>query len=237
MSALALLGATLPASALNVAPVQLYQQWLAEAPIVTKAVTSSALYAVGDVVAQTRQRIGPEPLSVPRLLRFAGTGLGAGVLWHGYYGFSDAQLSSIDEPVARVACAMLLEQFVWCPVLYSLYVIPLSAALNGAGASALPSEVRERIGPLLIANAKVWTPANLIIYSTPLEYRVLASNGIDIIWAAVCADVAASCGSDDACLVAQPNAVMGEDGCALPAPGDDDSGVARVQLEDERARL
>ena len=48
-------------------------------------------------------------------------------------------------------------------------------------------------GPLLIANAKVWTPANLLIYNAPLQYRVLAANAIDLVWAAICSETAAEC--------------------------------------------
>jgi hypothetical protein len=95
-------------------------------------------------------------------------------------------------------------------------LIPLSAVLNGAEPADLPAEVRKRIGPLLIANARVWTPANLVIYNVPLQYRVLASNVIDLIWASICSETAAECGSDGGCLVSAPNIIMGDDGCAIP---------------------
>ena len=111
---------------------------------------------------------------------------------------------------------MALEQFVWCPLLYSLYLIPLSAVLNGAMLRDVPGEVRRRVGPLLIANAKVWTPTNVIIYNVPLTYRVFAANVIDLLWAAICSETAAECGSDDGCLISTPNVIMGDDGCELP---------------------
>ena len=72
----------------------------------------------------------------------------------------------------------------------------------------LVREVRETLGGLLVASAKVWMPANLIIYNVPLELRVIASNVVDIAWAAICSNMAADCGSggatatNDVCVVA-----------------------------------
>ena len=112
-------------------------------------------------------------LDFRRIARFGVTGVGSGLLWTQYYGGVEGLLEALSPP-ARLLAACLLEQFVWCPALYSFYVIPLSALQNGGRVSDLPTEVRMKLGPLLIANAKVWTPANLIIYSTPLE---LVSDG------------------------------------------------------------
>ena len=56
----------------------------------------------------------------------------------------------------------------------------------------------------------------------PVEYRVLASNSIDLVWAVICSQTAAKCGSDDGCLVSTPNVVLGDDGCALPLFDDDE---------------
>lgn len=50
-----------------------------------------------------------------------------------------------------------MEQFLWCPLLYSLYVIPLNTFLNGGGLNTAITNVRERLYDLLVANAKVWT--------------------------------------------------------------------------------
>lgn len=195
--------------------VSTYNYCLDSSPLLTKAVTSSVLFAAGDVLAQSADEASNE-ISLRRAARFASTGFGNGVAWTCWYGFADELLAPVGEPALRVAGAMALEQFVWCPLLYSLYLIPLSAALNGAPAADLPREVRTRIGPLLIANAKVWTPANLIIYNVPLQYRVLAGNAIDLVWASICSETAAECGSDDGCLVSTSNVVLGDDGCALP---------------------
>jgi len=198
-----------------------YQNWLHTAPLLTKAATSSFFFAAGDTLAQAIDEETDE-VSFGRVARFAGTGFGNGIAWSCWYGVADELLQPVDLPALRVVSAMAIEQFVWCPILFAVYIIPLSSILNGAPAAELPGEVRKRLGPLLIANAKVWTPANLIIYNVPVEYRVLASNGIDLVWAVICSQTAAECGSDDGCLVSTSNVVLGDDGCALPLYADDE---------------
>ena len=218
--------------------VSTYQNWLETAPLITKAVTSSFFFAAGDTLAQTIDEETGE-VSFGRVARFAGTGFGNGIAWSCWYGFADELLQPVSLPALRVASAMAIEQFVWCPILFAAYIIPLSAVLNGATAAELPDEVRKRLGPLLIANAKVWTPANLVIYNVPVEYRVLASNSIDLVWAVICSQTAAECGSDDGCLVSTPNVVLGEDGCALPPTEEDgergpaDGAPVMVRLAEE----
>ena len=42
------------------------------------------------------------------------------------------------------------------------------------------------------------TPANVIIYNVPLEWRVLSSNCVDLVWGYVCSKFAAdACAVDD----------------------------------------
>ena len=204
--------------------VSTYQHCLESAPLLTKATTSSVIFSAGDALAQSLGE-DSEDISVERVVRFAGTGFGNGIAWSTWYDFSDQLLAPLNEPALRIAGAMAIEQFLWCPILFALYIIPLSAALNGAPVAQLPAEVRKRLGPLLIANAKVWTPANLVIYNVPLQYRVLTSNAVDLIWAAICSETAAECGSDGGCLVSAPNIIMGDDGCALPSFSDDQDGA------------
>mmetsp|Transcript_2173 Transcript_2173/g.3356 ORF Transcript_2173/g.3356 Transcript_2173/m.3356 type:complete len:187 (-) Transcript_2173:45-605(-) len=141
---------------------------------------------------------------LPRLDRYVVTGLGSGVLWSLYYDAADGIVThATADIVLRTAMSMAAEQFAWCPLLYGLYLIPLSTLLNGGLRTEISKQIQSRLPGLLIANAKVWTPANLIIYNVPLEWRVLTSNAVDLIWASICADVAADCGAEDsdACSV------------------------------------
>ena len=72
-----------------------------------------------------------------------------------------------------------------------------------------------------------------------MQYRVLAANAIDLVWAAICSETAAECGTDDGCLVSAPNVVMGDDFCGLPNEFDeaeDDERPVRVALSMDDAR-
>ena len=71
-----------------------------------------------------------------------------------------------------------------------------------------------------MANAKLWTPANILIYNVPLQWRVLTSNCFDLLWGAYLSSVAAEVGlvcdgsADDpeSCLLAEANPVSGVKG-------------------------
>ena len=95
----------------------------------------------------------------------------------------------------KIAIAMLFDQFVWAPLAFGFYDIPMATILNGGSIKTVPSEVRTKLGGVLISNALVWTPANIIIYALPSIYRIGASNLVDIGWQSMMAEVAADCGN------------------------------------------
>merc|ERR1711957_587231 len=99
--------------------------------------------------------------------------------------------------------SMLMEQFLWCPIVYGTFEIPVSTLMNGGELVDVKKEVDAKLDGLLIANAKVWTFANLVVYNTPLEWRLLLVNVIDIFWQGIVSDVAADCGNveDDVCEI------------------------------------
>jgi hypothetical protein len=52
-----------------------------------------------------------------------------------------------------------------------------------------PAEINNKLSDLLINDAKVWTPANLLIYNTPLEFCAVLANLVDIFWQSIVADM------------------------------------------------
>jgi len=106
--------------------------------------------------------------------------------------------------IATTTLSILIEQFVWCPVVYGTFEIPVSTLLNGGALSAVPREVEANLNGLLLRNAQVWTLANVAIYNAPVAWRPAVSNCVDILWQSIVADVAADCGKteDDVCDVA-----------------------------------
>jgi len=129
-------------------------------------------------------------------------GLGGGLLWSFWFSTSDRLVAGILEQlqwlptsssatlvvvdVVRTAAFILLEQFLWCPIVFSLWEIPVPYLLAS-------SEEKQRLGPmseqiqtklprLLVDNAKLWTIVNMFVYNIPVQYRVLLSSTADIVW-------------------------------------------------------
>ena len=111
-----------------------------------------------------------------RTSSFALTGLGSGAAWTLWYDVADALTAPLqDDAVLRTLAACSLEQFCFCPVIFATYQIPCAVLQNGGRIDEIPAQVQARIGDLLVANAKLWTPANILIYNVPLQWRVLTS--------------------------------------------------------------
>jgi len=123
----------------------------------------------------TLPSISTAPLDFTRLQRFMLKGLGGGLLWSFWFSTSDRLVAGILEQlqwlptsssatlvvvdVVRTAAFILLEQFLWCPIVFSLWEIPVPYLLAS-------SEEKQRLGPmseqiqtklprLLVDNAKV----------------------------------------------------------------------------------
>jgi hypothetical protein len=146
-----------------------------------------------------------------RLARFAVKGFFGTCIWAFWYDLSDTILS--DENILsaivslgfgdvgdkvlnaiRTVMLVLAEQFITCPLIYGLWEIPMSTLLNGASASRIPYEVKDKLLDMLFENAKIWTVANILIYNVPLQYRTGLANIMDVILQSIVSDFAAACG-------------------------------------------
>lgn len=106
--------------------------------------------------------------------------------------------------IVKTTLSILIEQFLWCPIVFGTFEIPVSTILNGGGLSSVKKEVDSKLGDLLISNAKIWTFANILIYGpVPVAWRPVVSNCVDIIWQSIVSSVSADCGKveDDICTV------------------------------------
>jgi len=193
--------------------------------LATQSMTGGLLCGVGDAMAQVKERFTTkkeldfslttdnDAIDFGRVFRFALKGLGGGIIWSQWYGMVDGwslELSSDflnmigDEGAfgdgihraAKTVSAIMLEQFVACPIVYSLWDIPFPMVMNGAPVESVPGQVKQKIGPLLMENAKIWSFLNIIIYNLPVEFRLLAMSTADIFWQSVIASVAAEATAD-----------------------------------------
>jgi len=88
---------------------------------------------------------------------------------------------SIPAQTIRTIINILLEQFLVSPILFSLWDIPVTSLMRGSPARQVPAQIREKLLPLLTANAKVWTLVNVVTYNIPLEYRLLFTSAASIL--------------------------------------------------------
>lgn len=97
--------------------------------------------------------------------------------------FASTTTSVLDAQgqAIRTGINILLEQFLVCPILFTLWDIPVTSVMRGSSVERVPDQVREKLVPLLVANAKVWTLVNIITYNIPLEYRLVFASAASIV--------------------------------------------------------
>jgi len=204
-----------------------YSSILVEYPLPTKSLTSGVLCGISDSIAQFRDSTRKE-FNYGRLIRFAGKGCFGGIIWSLWYDNLDSFLDLESDvniyklpgvtnfisgttyewirdhtAIATTTLSLLIEQFLWCPIVFGTFEIPVSTLLNGGSIFTVKKEVDSKLNGLLISNAKVWTLANVVIYNAPVVWRPAISNCVDLVWQGIVSDVAADCGTtdDDICEI------------------------------------
>jgi Mpv17 / PMP22 family len=193
--------------------VSQYQVLLSECPLPTQCVTSSILAGFGDGLAQIQQLelenkykckhnylMSIKQLKLDRLLKFMIKGFGGGIIWALWFAVNeqwttqimDTILYSATGPVnavvtmAKTVVSILLEQFIAVPIIYTFWDIPLPILLSSTRNNrSIPLQIQKTLPGLLWDNAKVWTFANVLVYTAPLEYRVLVSSLVDVAWQSI----------------------------------------------------
>lgn len=140
-------------------------------------------------------------------------GIGGGIMWAYWFDMSEPLSNSLTQSVlgspqgdelffqesfpsmalkeraTRTVINIMMEQFFVSPLLFMVWDIPLPALLRGTPLRQIPNQIQSKMGPLFVANAKVWTLVNLITYNIPVEYRVLFSSCADIVWQSINAGI------------------------------------------------
>uniref|UniRef100_A0A8D0BLT1 Peroxisomal membrane protein 2 n=1 Tax=Salvator merianae TaxID=96440 RepID=A0A8D0BLT1_SALMN len=158
-------------------------------PVLTKAVSSALLSALGSVVSQIiekTQKKGGLDLRGP--LRFAIYGfLFTGPLSHYFYLYLEHQIPS-DVPFAIVK-KLLLDRLVVAPAFLLLFYFVMNF-LEGRDTSALVKRLKTSYWTALKMNWKVWTPVQFInLTYVPMQFQVLFGNLVALFWFAYLASV------------------------------------------------
>jgi len=178
----------------------LYSHCLAKHHLATESVTAGCLAGVGDFIAQ---RKAGKPWSPRRSFHFILKGLGEGIIWSFWYHQADQWVASWTQAallsgwlslglvaVYRTVLSLVLDFFVACPLIYSLWDIPLPALLSGSPWRDIPRQVKGKLGEMMLASLKLWTPFNILIYNSPLEYRVVLMSIADVFWQTIVSSIA-----------------------------------------------
>ena len=145
------------------------------------------------------------PYSRSRGGTFVMKGLIEGIMWSFWYELADKwslALTSISlraiggvpgtnlEVILRTVISLVMDQMIAAPTIYGLWDIPFPAYMNGVPFRKLPGQVKSKLGEILIANMKLWTPVNIVIYNAPLKYRVILSATADVFWQSIVSSIA-----------------------------------------------
>jgi hypothetical protein len=145
----------------------------------TQSATGALFSSMGDAIAQATERKSADEsrdysYDFRRGMIYFTKGIGGGIMWACWFDIADtwsikltndvlSERLGIQEPsfaveqTTRTAISILLEQFLVCPLFYTFWDIPLPALLRGSPPRQIPAQIQNKLIPLLIANAKVWT--------------------------------------------------------------------------------
>ncbi|KAI2603917.1 uncharacterized protein GGS25DRAFT_441087 [Hypoxylon fragiforme] len=157
-----------------------YQRKLASRPLLTQAVTTAVLFAVGDVTAQQvveKKGIDKhEYARTGRMFLYGGAVFGpAATTWYGILQRSITLRNKQAETVARVAA----DQLIFAPTFIGIFLSSMAVMEGGS-----PQEkLAKSYVPALQTNYLIWPfvqAANFTL--VPLQHRVLVVNVVSIGW-------------------------------------------------------
>ncbi|XP_018411005.1 PREDICTED: peroxisomal membrane protein 2 [Nanorana parkeri] len=163
-----------------------YLQLLHSRPVLTKALTSGILSALGNLLSQNIEqrrkfKSSAGNVDLVALLRFAAYGLFfTGPLSHYFYLFLEQVIPS-SIPMAGLR-RLLLERLIIAPAFLLLFFVVMNF-LEGKGVNSLNKKLKDSYWSTLKMNWKVWTPFQFInVNYIPVQFRVLFANAVAFFW-------------------------------------------------------
>ncbi|XP_073064745.1 protein sym-1 isoform X2 [Primulina eburnea] len=156
-----------------------YLSLLAKYPVMTKAVTSSFLNLVGDVICQLVIDQVPS-LDLKRTFLFAFLGLVlVGPALHFWYLFLSKWITAPGASGALLR--LVLDQFLFSPIFIGTFLAAL-VTLEGRPSLVIP-KLRQEWFSSVLANWQLWIPFQFLNFRfVPQQFQVLAANFIALIW-------------------------------------------------------
>ena len=172
--------------------------------------TAAVMAGMGDILAQMQKQKTTNPtekvvLNWKRTFQFMIKGFGEGFLWTLWYRNAERWSFTMTRSIlaGQVASplvttmvgtfvSLVLDLTLACPFIYGLWDIPFPALLRGTPIRKIPKMIHEKLGELLLASVKVWTPVNILIYNVPVQYRVYIMSCADVFWQMIVSSVTSS---------------------------------------------
>lgn len=154
-----------------------YGRLLRERPLATKAVTSCVLVAAGDAITQVALEDRFQWRRAANMAVIGGLVVGPSL--HAWYGLLGTRIAAkgLRGAVMRLA----IDQTVFAPVFIGVFFTALHT-LDGT-LHELPAVLRNNYKTTLVANWKLWVPANLINFAVvPPPFQVLFANAVGLVW-------------------------------------------------------
>lgn len=163
-----------------------YLQLLHSRPVLTKALTSAILSALGNLLSQSIEKRRQCKSTVKNVdlvapLRFAAYGLFfTGPLSHYFYLFLEEWVPS-SVPLAGLR-RLLLDRLIIAPAFLLLFFIVMNF-LEGKNLKSLNRTLTNTYWSALKMNWKVWTPFQFFnVNYVPVQFRVLFANLVAFFW-------------------------------------------------------
>jgi hypothetical protein len=169
--------------------------------------TAAVMAGLGDLLAQMQShKKEPKKLLVfdlKRTFQFMIKGFGEGFLWTLWYRWADRACFVVTHaltgdmmttsPLTRkcvgTLVAVVMDLCLACPFIYAFWDIPFPALLRGTPWRKIPKLIRDKLGEMLLASVKVWTPVNIVIYNVPVHYRSYFMSVADVFWQAIVSSI------------------------------------------------
>jgi len=154
-----------------------YNNALDEKPLLTKALTSLAGWALGDVLAQIF--IAKSAFDVKRFLTLSAFGfLYHGPSGHYFYNWLDKQIEGKSGKV--VALKVMIDQLIWCPLFMTVFFTYLGL-VNGDSLATISAKIKNDLFTAVQGSWKVWPFVHTINFRfISTKHRLVFINGVQI---------------------------------------------------------
>ncbi|OZJ02538.1 hypothetical protein BZG36_04143, partial [Bifiguratus adelaidae] len=157
-----------------------YNRQLSRRPILVQSLSTSLLFAAGDIIAQQAvERRSQHDFSRTGRLGLFG-GLVAGPALANWYRYLDRVIQM--EPVKALFTRVALDQILFAPCFIGTF-FTVQGAMEGQSLPQITQRLREGYPDALKNNYKLWPMVQIVnFYLVPLNHRLMVVNTIALGW-------------------------------------------------------